>query len=217
MRLKAALVGNLKAYMAAELKAAKQAVGGGVRAATDGLKLELRGQIVKAGLGDRLSKSWRGNLYPRNGLSINAAGLVYSTAPKIITAFTEGVTIRGKSGLYLAIPTDLVPRRKGKRMSPKDFAASGQKLTYVPPQGARRVGLLVLENQRLTSKGRARQASERAVAKGKVATVVMFILVPQVTLKKRLNVEPAGEKWIERLPELVDASWPATPESSGGE
>ncbi len=38
MRLNAAIQGNLKAMMAAEVKAAEKAVGSGVRQATDGLK-----------------------------------------------------------------------------------------------------------------------------------------------------------------------------------
>ncbi len=194
--------------MAAELKAAEQAVAGGVKGATDGLKDELRGQVTKAGLGDKLAKSWRGEVYPRNGQSINAAGFVYTKAPQIISAFAFGATIRGKSGRYLAIPTKHVPRRKGKPISPADFASGNQKLVFVPPHGRRKVALLVLENQRLTSKGRARGASDRAISKGKVATVIMFILVPQVSLKKRLDIDTASNKWIGRLPELVNASWP---------
>ena len=208
MRLRAALEGDLKAYMAVENKAAEQAVGGGIRDATDGLKGDLRNDVIRVGLGDKLAKSWRGELYPRNGLIINAAGFVYTKAPDIMRAFATGVTIRGKTGRYLAIPTEAVPKRQNKRMTPKDFAAAGQALVFIPPHGARKVGLLVLNNQRLTSKGRARQASDRAITKGKVATVVMFILVPQVTLKKRFDVDSAAQKWIGRLPDLVNSHWP---------
>jgi hypothetical protein len=96
MRLQAAIQGNLKAMMAAEVKAAEKAVSGGVRQATDGLKNELRGQVTGAGLGERLAKSWRGDLYPKGGMSINAAGFIYTKAPQIIGAFAYGVTIRSK-------------------------------------------------------------------------------------------------------------------------
>lgn len=51
MRLLAALQGDLKKIMAEEAKAAESAVTSGVRQATDGLKLELRGQVTSAGLG----------------------------------------------------------------------------------------------------------------------------------------------------------------------
>ncbi|MEO5338839.1 MAG: DUF6441 family protein [Magnetospirillum sp. WYHS-4] len=54
MRLEAALEGDLKRFLADELKAAEAAVTAGVRAATEGLKQDLRRQIVGAGLGQRL-------------------------------------------------------------------------------------------------------------------------------------------------------------------
>ena len=105
MRLTAAIQGNLKAMMAAEVKAAEQAVSSGVKQATDGLKNELRGQVTGAGLGERLAKSWRGDLHPKSGTSINAAGFIYTKAPEIIGAFAYGTTIRSKRGRFLAIPT----------------------------------------------------------------------------------------------------------------
>ncbi len=55
MRLLAALQGDLKKIMAEEAKAAESAVINGVRQATAGLKLELRGQVTSAGLGHRRS------------------------------------------------------------------------------------------------------------------------------------------------------------------
>jgi hypothetical protein len=184
MRLSAAIQGNLKAMMAAEVKAAERAVSGGVRQATDGLKNELRGQVTGAGLGERLAKSWRGELYPKGGMSINAAGFVYTKAQQIIGAFAYGVTIRSKQGRFLAIPTPYVTRRQNKKITPADFAEAGIQLRYVPPQGNRRVGLLVADDFRVTSKGKARVASDRAKKTGRgLTTVVMFILVPQAALK----------------------------------
>ena len=35
----------------------------------------------------------------------------------------------------------------------------------------------------------------------------MFILVPQVTLAKRLEVAGAAERWVSRLPSLVVRNW----------
>jgi hypothetical protein len=86
-----------------------------VRQATDGLKNELRGQVTGAGLGERLAKSWRGDLYPKGGMSINTAGFIYTKAPQIIGAFAYGVTIRSKQGRFLAIPTQYVTRRENKK------------------------------------------------------------------------------------------------------
>ena len=50
-----------------------------------------------------------------------------------------------------------------------------------------------------------RRASERARRTGRgVATVVMFLLVPQAKIPKRLDVARAAERWLAKLPALVD-------------
>lgn len=209
LRVIAALQGDLRTMMAAELKNAQQAVTQGVKQATDGLKSELRGQVANAGLGSKLAKTWRGQVYPRNAQSTNAAGYVYSKAPDIIRAFADGVTIRSKHGRFLAIPTQYVMRQKNRRISPADFEAEGIPLRYIPPHGARRVGLLVADNLRVTSKGRARVASATALRTGRgLSSIIMFILVPQVSLHKRLDIDGAAQKWIDRLPQMVVDGWP---------
>jgi hypothetical protein len=49
-----------------------------------------------------------------------------------------------------------------------------------------------------------RRATERARHSGQgVTTVVMFLLVPQVKLRKRVDVAPA-ERWSAQLPELIE-------------
>ena len=35
----------------------------------------------------------------------------------------------------------------------------------------------------------------------------MFLLVPQVTLRKRLDVAGAAERWLALLPQLVVRNW----------
>ncbi len=208
MRLIAALTGDLNKVMAQEVEEAEKAVSQGIQQATDGLKGELRGQVTGAGLGNRLSKSWQSQIYPKGGKSLNAAGFVYNKAPEIISAFAEGVTIRSKNGRFLAIPTQYVIRRDNRKLTPADFDEAGIPLRYVPPQGSRQVGLLVVDNFRVTKKGKAKVASNRALKTGRgLATVVMFILVPETHLKKRLDIDSVAKKWIDKLPELVVASW----------
>ncbi len=208
MRLQAALQGNLKALIDKEVKDAETAVSRGVKQATDGLKQELRGQVTSAGLGNRLAQSWRGEIFPKGGMSVNAAGFVYTKAPEIIGAFATGVTIKNRRGRFLAIPTKYVIRREGRRVTPADFEEAGIPLRYIPPAKGRRIGLLVADNFRITKKGKARAASERGIKMGRVATVVMFLLIPEVSIKKRLDVDSLARKWIDQLPELVVASWP---------
>ncbi len=209
MRLLAALQGDLKAVMADEVKTAEQAVTSGVRQATDGLKQELRAQVTSAGLGERLSKTWRGEIYPKGRQSVNAAGFVWSKAPQIVSTFAEGVVIRSKHGRFLAIQTQYAIHRQNRRVSPADFEEAGIPLRYIPPQGARHFGLLVVDNFRVTGKGKARVASPTALKTGRgLTTIVMFILVPQVSLKKRFDIDKAAEKWVGRLPDLVVTNWP---------
>lgn len=208
MHLKAAILGDLKAVMAKEVKDAETAVSQGVRQATDGLKQELRTQVTSAGLGNRLAQSWRGEIYPKGGMSVNAAGFVYTKAPEIIGAFATGVTIKNKRGRFLAIPTKYVIRREGRRVTPADFEEAGIPLRYIPPQGRRKIGLLVVDDFRITKKGKARTASARGIKMGRTATVVMFLLLPETHIKKRLDVDSVAKKWVDQLPELVVAAWP---------
>ena len=110
MRLLAAIQGDLNALLTEELGNAERAVTVGIREATDGLKTELRSQITRAGLGTRLANTWRGEVYPRSGQSIGAAGYVWSKAPGLVRLYAEGGIIRSKQGLFLAIPTPAAGR-----------------------------------------------------------------------------------------------------------
>ena len=50
-----------------------------------------------------------------------------------------------------------------------------------------------------------RRATERARQRGQGLTaVVMFLLVPQVKLRKRLDVTRAAERWSAQLPALIE-------------
>ena len=110
MKFSITTIGDLGKLMAEEIKAAEKAVTSGVSQAADGLKTELRTQITAAGLGTRLPRTWRGQVYPRGKDSIQAAGLVWSKAPDIIRVYEDGATIRSKRGFFLAIPTAVAGR-----------------------------------------------------------------------------------------------------------
>jgi hypothetical protein len=50
-----------------------------------------------------------------------------------------------------------------------------------------------------------RRATDRARRSGRgLTTVVMFLLVPQVKLGKRLDVARAAEHWSAQLPALIE-------------
>ena len=212
MRLEAAIRGDLKKIMKEETAAAEKAVTLGVVAASNGLKAELRTQVTRAGLGEKMARTWKLRRYPSSGFSLGTAGLVYADMPQVIRAFNDGVTITNAKGAFLAIPTPAAPKRGvgGKRINPDNFPEhSLGRLRFIYRKGA--PSLLVVENLRASTgkRGGYRKASESALKSGRgITTVVMFILLPQVTLKKRLDVDGAAERWRDKLPQLVLNSWP---------
>ncbi len=206
MRLLAALSGDLDQMLADELHIAEQVVTHAIREATEGLKTELRSQITSAGLGQRLANTWRGEVYPKGQLSIKAAGLVYSRAPVIVGAHDQGATIRSKDGFWLAIPLPAAGKGpRGKRMTPGLWERlRGQRLRFIYRRG--QPSLLVAENQRARQgqRGGFSNASQKAQTSGRgLVTVPMFLLVPQVTLKKKLDIDSATRRWISTLAQRI--------------
>jgi hypothetical protein len=196
--------------MQAELRDIERALTSGTRDAGRGLRTELRRQVTSAGLGQRLANSWRDRHYPNQKL--DAASLVYTKAPQIVRAFDEGTVIRSRRGRFLAIPTENAPRKgtDGKRISPSTFPEHRfGPLRFVPRQSG--PSLLVVDGLRASYSRQTgqlrgfRRATERARRGGQgLATVVMFVLVPQVKLSKRLDVARAAERWSGQLPALIE-------------
>ena len=192
---------------------AERAVTRAVHRAGRGLQGELRQQVVSAGLGRRVANAWRLKAFPTEGASIDAAAYIWSNAPKIIRAFDEGVVIRGRSGNWLAIPTENAPKSYGfKPISPSNWPTERfgpLRLVYCRNGPS----LLVVDNVRINR--RSGRVSRRvkdprtksgALRKGLVS-VVMFLLVPQVRLTKRLDVDAARRHWESRLPGLIVGEW----------
>jgi Family of unknown function (DUF6441) len=210
MKLAATLVRSPQADMQAELRGIERAVTSGTRDAGRGLRTELRRQVTSAGLGQRLANSWRDKHYPNQKL--DAASLVYTKAPQIIRAFDEGAVVRSKRGRFLAIPTEDAPRKgtDGKRISPRTFPEHRfGPLRLVPRQNG--PSLLVVDGLRASYSRQTgqlrgfRRATDRARRSGQgLTTVVMFLLVPQVKLRKRLDVARAAERWSAELPALIE-------------
>ncbi|CDK97888.1 protein of unknown function [Magnetospirillum gryphiswaldense MSR-1 v2] len=210
MKLAAAITGDLRKIMAEEVKAAEDAVTAGTRQAADGLKADLRRQITEAGMGQRLANTWRAELYPKGRKSIKAAGFVFTKAPTIIRAFDQGAVIKSKHGFWLAIPTPAAGTgARGKRMTPGLWEQMhGARLRFIYRRGA--PSLLVAENMRARTgkRGGFAKGSASALRSGRgMTSVVMFILVPQVSLKKRLDVDSAAERWASALPGLIVENW----------
>lgn len=215
MRIRAEQHGDLDAWIAAELAAAEKGVSAGVRAAAAGLKDRWRGQITGAGLGPRLARTIRQRDFPAREPSLKAASLVYSRAATIVHAFDQGVTIRSKHGFFLAIPTAAAGVRGpgGKRITPGGWERrTGLRLRFVYRR--RGLSLLVADDARLNGAGMARAKRGRRRRDGILTgaqSVPIFLLVPQVSLRKRLDLD-RDARWAEAaLPRLIAARWPDDP------
>jgi len=206
MKLTLGINPDLVAMMQAEIIAGERAVSAAILEASSGLKSAWRGQITGAGLGTRLARSIRSEQYPKGKPSLNAAALVWSKAPVIIGAHDTGPLIQSKSGLWLAIPTPAAGKSaRGGRISPGEWERrTGLRLRLIYRR--RGPSLLVAEG-RLNTKGRA--VASRAKSGRGLASVLIFLLVRQVKLNKRLDLAKAAEAELGRVPGAIVASWVA--------
>lgn len=188
---------------------AARSVTNAMRQVTDGLKADLRADVADSGLGQRLANTWRGKTFPESGASIEAAAFVWSKAPNIVDAFDRGVTIRSRHGFWLAIPTPaagktgLTSTGARKRITPGGWERrTGMRLRFVYRRGR---PLLVADEARMTRRGLAAKSRSKS-GRGQV-TAIIFLLVPQVTLRKRLDIEASATRWAARVPGLIASHW----------
>ena len=204
MKLKLELRPDLLALMQEEIRAGEKAVTAAMLDAGARLKSAWRGQIAQAGLGTRLGNSIRLATYPKGGESLNAAALVWSNAPVIVGAHHTGPLIRSKDGFWLAIPTPAAGKStRGGRITPGEWERrTGLRLRFIYRR--RGPSLLVAEG-RLNSKGRA--VASRSKTGRWLATMPVFLLVPQVKLRKRLDLAREAERAIDGVEERIVAGW----------
>jgi hypothetical protein len=131
--------------------------------------------------------------------------LVWSNAPEILNAHDKGVLIRSKNGFYLAIPTEAAGKgRGGARLSPGEWERRrGMRLRFIYRRNA--PSLLVAEKARINTRGTA-VASRSKTGRGQVSAPI-FILVPQVKLRKRLDLARDAETVAVSVPGLIVARW----------
>jgi hypothetical protein len=81
-------------------------------------------------------------------------------------------------------------------------APAGMRLRFVYRK--RGPSLLVVDTARLNTRGLA--AANRS--KTGHSTAIVFLLVPQVTLRKRLNIDAIAKRQAARVPTLIARHWP---------
>lgn len=150
-----------------------------------------------------LRKTIRLKTYANTGL--NPAVVIWSKFPLIQRAFEQSITIMGRDGLYLAVPTEAAgsraPRagsatfgRRGKseRITPGGFERrSGLKLRFVYRKSG--PSLLVVDGAQLDRRRGGKAIAYRGKGQGSKLygpegrTIVVFVLVKQVRTPRLLR------------------------------
>jgi len=217
LQIQATLVGNLPDFMKEETDRAAAAVSQGTSKTTDWLKAQLRSQIMAAFGSQKLANAWRSRVFPAlPKTSMGAAGVVWSNAPHIIEAFSANTVIKSGKGFWLAIPSPDCPKSYGyKRVTPSNWNdAKYGPLRFVYRPG--KVSLLVVDNVKRTSAGNVSgqlQMRKNGGYKAGASTVIMFYLVPQVTLRQRIDPQGAYAEALDQLLDNVVEAWQAAEES----
>ena len=213
---------NLAAILDSEVTTLSRALRGAVERSAAALQADLRGQVTAAGLGPGLAKAWQRETYPRGGRrTLRPAALVYSKATALHEAFDDGPLILPRRGAFLLVPSPAAERlgvtttttsRKGgpipggarRRLSSFDAAADklGVPIVTAMPAQARHAG---------RGRGPAGHATDRAFillaparrsgnlvalyyARRDARPVLLFTLVRQTRLPKRLDIAAAAER-----------------------
>lgn len=198
---------TLEKAMQEEYLRGEKAVTLAMAGAQEALKQAWRGQIRGAGLGSRLANAVRGQTYPKGQPSMNAAALVWSNAPKITAAHETGPLIRSQNGFWLAIPTAAAGKGRRGGITPGEWEArTGRRLRFVFRSG--RTALLVDTGQTLAgARTIGRDGFSRKARGFKNRSVVIFTLVPQVKLRKRLDLLGAADQVGASIPGSIVAKW----------
>lgn len=232
VRVDAHIDGDLRAILEEARDEAADALRQGMRRASDRVQADLRTQTRAAGLGGKLEKAWRVQLYPSRASTrtLRPAGLVYSNATLVHDAFIEGATITARRGRYLVIPTReaeamgfarTAESRKGGpipggqlRRAARYRAAidklGPENIRDIPLAGGRR--LIVYRVPQGRGQGRTVRARGGGVAFRRGADVPLFILVPQVRLAPRLDFAGAQT----RAEAVLEAEMGAALAAGGG-
>lgn len=101
-----AFQGKLRESIEADLKRLEVAYWTAMDRVVQAGKGRLRADIVAGGFhkAQALSKTWRGNTYPKSKNSLEVAGWLSTKFEQLIDVFQNGAVIQASDGKYLAIP-----------------------------------------------------------------------------------------------------------------
>jgi len=172
-----------------------------MRSAVAKLKNQGRRAMERAGLGTRLPHAFRGRVLAENGKDItragvdaNPRGIVASRAfvkrsgatVDLIDVFQRGAVIVPRAGSFLAIPTQKAGGARAKPMG--DY-----------PEGTFRL------IPRTKNRGRGRRGGRGGFyAVHRTRGELWYILVPQVRLRRRLNLDAIYRRVGNQIPAMTE-------------
>ena len=210
MKVTIDIKGSLSELMKDETRRMGLGLTAATRHAAEELKHAWRRQVVSAKLGRRLANSIRVADHPRLGFSYSPASEVYANAEQIIEAFEYGSVIRAKDGVWLAIPTaEAGVGKAGSRITPQEWERRrGRPLRMVVTSSGK--AFLVADDARINKKGLAvgkgGKRRRDGILRG-AQSIVIFQLVRQVRLQKRLSLASETDRIAARLPLYAVKSW----------
>lgn len=195
---------NLDAYAhSVHLRIAKGARSAAERQAARS-KVLLRQDVLQAGLGEKVANAWRADIYPKSASAHTHAPAVqvYSKAPNIVTSFGQDTLIQHHDGLYLALPTKDTPKVGRRFASPLEVEVIfNQDLIFFPGRGQQKLAFIDAVKSKSGKKWRRATSARTGKQNRKAELVLMFVMVRQVHLRKRLDWQDIfaqlGEEWID--------------------
>lgn len=230
LQVGAALVGRFEDEVAAGRRQVETALTGAMTEFGAEVQARWRMDIMASQLGNRQAIQKTIRLKPYRNTGLNPAVRIWSKFPVIQRAFEQAVTISGKDGTYLAIPTEAAGKRAWAAGQGPDIRGRGGKRQRITPGGfERRTGmklrfvyrrngpsLLVVDNAKMS---RRRGGTAVPYSPGRNAklygpagrTITVFILVRQVRTPKLLRGAEirrrAARDSDSRMQKLFDKHW----------
>ncbi|AZO54901.1 hypothetical protein EJ077_16690 [Mesorhizobium sp. M8A.F.Ca.ET.057.01.1.1] len=179
---------------------------GAMKELADMVKREGRQNMASAGFSNRFQNTFRGQIYPTDRNSIDAAAVLYSKV-RYSNIFETGGDIGGKPLLWLALPS--TPKRIGRqKMTPQLYVRQiGPLFTIERPGKAPLLAANIGVSARQRAAGNVGKISNARLRKGASGVgakqaVPLFVGIPSVSIKDKLQIREITERAAGRLGEL---------------
>jgi hypothetical protein len=160
-----------------------------IREAGEIAKRDGRASIPAAGFSRKWQNALRVNIYPPQGDSMRPAAFIFHKI-RYAGVFEEGAVISGQPLLWLPLPN--VPLRRGRPMTPSQYARSIGPLVSVQRPG----GPPLLFPKARSGHGRRRRTTVGAERKP------LYVGLSSVAISKRFNIKGAAQNAAAQLPSL---------------